>query len=46
MDAEMLVKTHWALARLRHRPAQDDMAALAGAARRLVRGVFRFRTST
>ena len=27
MDAEMLVKTHWALARLRHRPAAGDMQA-------------------
>ena len=35
-DAELLVKTHWALARLRHRPAPGDMQSLAGAARRLV----------
>jgi hypothetical protein len=32
----MLVKMHWALARLRHRPAAGDMQALASAARRLV----------
>merc|ERR1719498_715598 len=36
MDAEMLVKTHWALARLRHRPAPGDMQQIVSAARRLV----------
>ena len=36
MDAEMLVKAHWAFARLRHRPPPGDMNRIVGAAKRLV----------
>ena len=36
MDAEMLVKTHWAFARLRHRPDPGDMNLIVSAAKRLV----------
>ena len=36
MDAEMLVKAHWAFARLRHRPAPGDMNRIIAAAKRLV----------
>ena len=36
MDAELLVKTHWAFARLRARPSPGDTRLIVDAARRLV----------